>query len=312
MGQLQPFYSIIIPTYARPVQLAECLEALARLEFPRESFDVIVVDDGSASPLEGLVQRFRDHLDISLVTAAHAGPAAARNRGADRATGRFFAFTDDDCRPAPDWLHALAVRCAAVPDHIVGGRTVNALPANPYAATSQLILDVVYAHYNAEGAAASFFASNNLTLPADRFRAIGGFNANFTTSEDRELCDRWLQHGYRMTYAPEALVYHAHPLTLRRFWWQHFGYGRGAWRFHDIRAQRGSGRFEPDWKFYRRLAAAPVTQVHGTRMPMIAALLLVSQVANCAGFVHERRRHRASSSTRVQPDAATRAESRGD
>jgi len=298
MGQLQPFYSIIIPTYARPVQLAECLEALARLEFPRESFDVIVVDDGSASPLEGLVQRFRDHLDISLVTAAHAGPAAARNRGADRATGRFFAFTDDDCRPAPDWLHALAVRCAAVPDHIVGGRTVNALPGNPYATTSQLILDVAYAHYNAEGAAAKFFASNNLTIPADRFRAIGGFNANFTTSEDRELCDRWLHHGYRMTYAPEAVVYHAHALSLRRFWCQHFGYGRGAWRFHHIRAQRGS-RFEPDWIFYRRLGVAPLAKVRGPRMPIIAALLLLSQVANGAGFFYERRQRREAATARV-------------
>ena len=292
IGQSQPFFSIIIPTYARPVQLVECLEALAHLQFPRDSFEVIVVDDGSASPPEGLVQRFRDQLEISLVTVGHAGPAAARNRGVDRATGKFFAFTDDDCRPAPDWLQALAARCAAVPDHIVGGRTVNALPGNPYATTSQLILDVVYAHYNAEGAAASFFASNNLTIPADRFRAIGGFDPNFTTSEDRELCDRWLQHGYRMTYAPEAVVYHAHPLNLRRFWWQHFGYGRGAWRFHQIRAQRGSGRFEPDWIFYRRLGVAPFAKVRGPRMPIIAALLLVSQVANSAGFLYERRQRR--------------------
>jgi GT2 family glycosyltransferase len=289
MGQHQPLFSIIIPTYARPVELADCLEALAHLQFPRDSFEVIVVDDGSTSPPQGVVRRFRDPLDISLVTATHAGPAAARNRGAERAAGKFFAFTDDDCRPAPDWLHALAARCAAVPDHLVGGRTVNALPANPYATTSQLILDVVYAHYNAEGAAARFFACNNLTLPADRFRTLGGFNPNFTTSEDRELCDRWLQHGYGMTYAPEALVYHAHPLNLRRFWWQHFGYGRGAWRFHDIRAQRGSGRFEPDWIFYRRLGTAPFARVRGPRMALIATLLLLSQVANGAGFFYERR-----------------------
>jgi GT2 family glycosyltransferase len=297
MDQHQPVFSIIIPTYERPVELVDCLEALAHLQFPRDAFEVIVVDDGSASPPEGLVRRFRDRLDISLVIAAHAGPAAARNRGAEGAAGKFFAFTDDDCRPAPDWLHALAARCTAVPDHIVGGRTVNALPGNPYAATSQLILDVVYGHYNADGAAARFFASNNLTLPADRFRAIGGYNPNFTTSEDRELCDRWLQHGYGLTYAPEAVVYHAHPLSLRRFWWQHFGYGRGAWRFHNIRAQRGFGRFEPDWVFYKRLGVAPFAKVHGPRMAIIAALLLMSQVANGAGFFYER--HQRSETARA-------------
>ncbi len=96
--------------------------------------------------------------------------------------------------------------------------------------------------------------------------------------------------GYRLTYAPEAIVYHAHPLTLGRFWWQHFGYGRGAWRFHQIRAQRGSGKFRPEWKFYRRLAAAPFGNTSARRMPTIAAMLLVSQVANCAGFLYERSR----------------------
>ena len=110
-----------------------------------DSFEVIVVDDGSPSPPDAVVQRFRDRLDISLLTAVHGGPAAARNHGAQRAAGEFLAFTDDDCRPAPDWLQALVARCAAAPDHIIGGRTVNALTANPYAVTSQLILDVVYA-----------------------------------------------------------------------------------------------------------------------------------------------------------------------
>ena len=289
MSRRQPFFSIIIPTYDRPAELPGCLEALTRLRFPRDSFEVLVVDDGSPAPPDAAVQRFRDRLPISLLTAVHGGPAAARNHGAERAEGRFVAFTDDDCRPAPDWLDALAARCADAPNHIIGGRTLNALAENPYAAASQLILDVVYGHYNSAAAGeARFFASNNMTLAADRFRAIGGFDRDFSTSEDRELCDRWLRHGYRLTYAPEALVYHAHPLSLRSFWWQHFGYGRGAWRFHQVRAQRGSGPFRPDWKFYRRLASAPFTQVRAPRIPMVAALILLSQMANSAGFLYER------------------------
>src|SRR5919109_3753697 len=49
----------------------------------------------------------------------------------------------------------------------------------------------------------------------------GGFDTTFRTSEDRDLCDRWLHHAYRMIYAPEVIVSHAHPLTLRTFWRQH-------------------------------------------------------------------------------------------
>jgi GT2 family glycosyltransferase len=290
MTSRQPTFSIIIPTYSRPQQMAGCLEALAGLRFPADSFEVIVVDDGSPSPPHSAVARFHNRLAIRLLSAAHGGPASARNHGAELASGKFFAFTDDDCRPAADWLDALAVRFGAVPDQIVGGRTVNALIKNSYAATSQFILDVVYSHYNAAGnGQARFFASNNLAVAADRFRDIGGFDRTFTTSEDRELCDRWLRRGYRMTYAPEAVVYHAHPLTLRRFWWQHFGYGRGAWRFHRIREERGCGRFRPDWEFYRRLGAVPFAETRRLRMPIIAALLLVAQVANSAGFMYQSR-----------------------
>ena len=174
---------------------------------------------------------------------------------------------------------------------MIGGRTLNALAQNPYAATSQLILDVVYRYFNGVGIGeARFLASNNLALSAERFEAIGGFDSSFMTSEDRELCDRWLRNGRRITYAPEAVVLHAHPLSLRRVWWQHFGYGRGAWRFHRLREQHGHARFRPDWNFYWQLATAPFAQEGRLRSPVIAALMMVTQVANCAGFFYEGRR----------------------
>src|SRR5262249_14988623 len=135
-----------------------------------------------------------------------------------------------------------------------------------------------------------FFASNNLALPADLFGAVGGFDASFTTSEDRELCDRCLYHGYRMTYAPEAVVYHAHPLTLRSFWRQHFNYGRGAFRFPRIRDRRGSGRFSQELPFYKRLPSLlgrSLAPERGRRLLLMPALLLVWQGANTAGFLWE-------------------------
>lgn len=283
----QPLFSIIIPTYDRPSQLTACLHALARLHSPRNQFEVVVVDDGSPTSPAPVVARFRESLDVALFAQAHAGPAAARNLGAARARGRFLAFTDDDCAPAPDWLTALAARFVAHPHDLIGGRTLNALPDNPYAATSQIIVNSAYAHYNPDPDAACFFASNNLALPAERFGAIRGFDTAFTTSEDRDLCDRWLAHGYRMRYAPEVVVYHAHPLTFRSFWRQHFNYGRGAFRFHQARARRGNGPFRPELRFYRSLFAYPFVQPHPGRRWRTAALLLASQIANTAGFLRE-------------------------
>jgi glycosyltransferase involved in cell wall biosynthesis len=286
----QPTFSVIIPAYGRPRQLTNCLQALAHLHYPREQFEVIIVDDGSMLPLDEVIAAFYDQLDVTLLKQAHAGPAAARNTGAAHAKGQFFVFTDDDCLPALDWLQTLQLRLATTPNQIIGGQTRNALPANPYSTASQVIIDMVYAYYNADPGQARFFASNNLALPAIRFHAIGGFDATFTTSEDRELCDRWRHHGYGMTYAPEVIVYHAHALTLHTFWRQHFNYGRGAFHFHEAQTKynRAPIKVEP-LSFYFDLLRYPLAQASGWRALRLTALMAVTQTANAAGFFRERR-----------------------
>lgn len=290
MTQEKPFFSIIVPTYCRPSQLAACLQSLARLDYPRDCFEVIVVDDGSPVPPESVVATVRNQLDITLITQMNAGPAAARNSGAARAKGGFLAFTDDDCMPAPNWLRAFASRFEKTPDCVIGGRTVNLLTDNIYSTTSQLIIDVVYRHYNAEPNRSRFFATNNMALPADRFFRVGEFDPNFTTSEDREFCDRCLHRELRMTYAPEAVVYHAHPLKFYTFCRQHFNYGRGAFRFHHVRSRRGSGRLTQDLKFHlnlRNWLLYPFSQVRVRQMASLTVLLTAWQVVNAAGFLWE-------------------------
>src|SRR3990172_7747823 len=89
-------------------------------------------------------------IDATCVRQRNAGPASARNTGAAQARGEFLAFTDDDCRPAPDWLRGLALRLTQSPDCVIGGRTTNALPDNPYSSASQLLIDYLYSYYNAD------------------------------------------------------------------------------------------------------------------------------------------------------------------
>ncbi len=289
MARQEKVFSIVIPTYRRPHQLAICLRSLARLDYPRDDFEVIVVDDGGEGPTDAVIEGFRDQLDVTLLLQSHAGPAAARNTGAARAKGTFLAFTDDDCAPAPAWLQGLAGHLSSASDCAVGGRTVNALPQNPYSSTSQMVVDFVYAHYNADASRARFFASNNLALPAALFRATGGFDATLTTSEDRELCDRWLHSGYRMVYAPEAVVHHAHSLTFRSFCRQHFNYGRGACRFYQIRARvrREPARLQAR-AFYVDMLRYPFSRARGRRALVLASLLVVSQGASATGILWEK------------------------
>ena len=277
----------MIPTYGRPRQLADCLWSLARLDYPRDRLEVLVVDDGSPVPLDDAVLTpFRSQLRVTLIRQANAGPAAARNAAADRATGEYLAFTDDDCLPEPGWLRTLAGVWAESPDSMVGGLTLNGAP-NLYSETSQLIVDVVYRHYNADPADAHFIASNNMALPARTFRDVGGFDPSFRAAEDRDLCDRWRHRGKRIVYVPGAVVHHQRPMSAAAFCRQHFHYGRGAEQFSRQRAERGSGHFLVEARFHLDVGNwlwFPLTSVPARRMAQVAALLGVWQISNLAGF----------------------------
>ncbi len=282
-----PIFSIIVPSYNRPNQLLVCLEALARLSYPKDRFEVIVVDDGSEPSLERVVSGFDESLDARCLRQRNSGPAAARNLGARHAKGDILAFTDDDCAPEPGWLNAIAKRVSNGSECLVGGKTVNRLMDNPFSATSQLILDVVYQHYNADPERARFFASNNLAMPTSLFQESGGFDVAFRTSEDREFCDRFLFRGLQLVYEPDAVISHAHDLTFRQFVAQHFNYGRGAHRYHALRALRGSGQFRTELKFHlnlRNWLLLPFVRPGRHTAGLMAGLILTWQAVNAAGF----------------------------
>jgi len=282
-----PLCSIIVPTHARPAQLAECLAALSRLDYPKERLEVIVVDDGGGVPLAPVLERFRQVLDLTVLEQEQAGPADARNAGAERARGEVLAFTDDDCQPAREWLQRLVARLATHPDSAAGGHTINVLRDNSYARTSQLIIDVGYAQNNRDPDEARFFTTNNLVVPAAGFRSLGGFKAGWVTSEDRDFCDRWIARGFTLAYEPAAIVYHAHGLTFRSFCRQHFAYGRGAYRFHRAHARRWKRRIAIEPSFYLTLLLYPFKNARGRDTVQLAVLLQLWNLVNTAGFIWE-------------------------
>ena len=261
------FVSVVVPTRARPEQLADCVAALEALDYPRDRFEVIVVED-----VEG------------------DGPAAARNRGAERARGELLAFTDDDCLPDRGWLRSLVDAWAGRMDVGVGGPTTNGFPENAFAAASQTIVDLVYAHYNGNGVGARFFASNNLAVPARAFAAVGGFDESFTASEDRDFCARWLASGRRLLFASEAVVVHAPRLTFAGFCRRHFEYGRGAYRYHRARPGSLARSVRSELRFHRRLPGLlrPALGAADARGgASLAGLVAAWQLANVAGFAWE-------------------------
>jgi len=287
-----PIASVVIPTFRRPEKVLACLEALARQTFP-EPWEIVVVDDGSPQPIAEALTGRTHGLAVRVIRQDNAGPSAARNRGVDEARGRFIAFTDDDCRPEPGWLEALVRAGRDHPDALVGGTTLNGLPHDPYASASQLIVDLVYEHFNADRERAYFFASNNVLCARDRFVAIGGFDLSFPRpgGEDRDFCDRWRARGWPLLYRDEARIEHRHPQNLRAFVDLHVRYGRGAFLYQAMRSRRRSGNMTEDLKFHGSLLGRVPPALRrlpdGTGRARVAAALVLWQVANAAGFALE-------------------------
>src|SRR5262245_656513 len=96
-----------------------CLRALVSQTYPREHFEVIVVNDGGDVPLAPTLGPFGAHLRLHLIERKSGGPARARNAGVKHSNGALLAFTDDDCEPAPGWLAALYRCFSQCPDHAI-------------------------------------------------------------------------------------------------------------------------------------------------------------------------------------------------
>jgi GT2 family glycosyltransferase len=267
---------------------------LAALDYEPERFEVVVVDDGSTplGPVERVVAEASGPLSARLIPQRHAGPAAARNTGVKHARFDLLAFTDDDCRPDPGWLRALAASCGQEESRVTGGRTVNALEEDLYATATQALVSYLTEESARRGR--PFLASNNLALPRRLFDRVGGFDEGFplAAGEDRDFCDRCIGAGCELVLAKDAVVHHFHAMTAPRFLRQHFHYGRGAFVYHEARLRRNGGgeRFEGPG-FYLRLVGYPLLRRARVRASLRVALLLAAaQVANAAGYLAERRR----------------------
>src|SRR5258708_3222370 len=98
--------SVVIPTYNRPTELRVCLDGFAAQSAPRESFEVIVIADGSREDMEPLVRQFDASMNIVYRRIENSGPSVARNLGIDQAAGTLLLLYDDDLSPAPDIIES--------------------------------------------------------------------------------------------------------------------------------------------------------------------------------------------------------------
>ncbi|MEZ0490653.1 glycosyltransferase family 2 protein [Kineococcus sp. TBRC 1896] len=245
--------SVVVCTRNRPEVLARCLQHLGRLTYP--DLEVLVVDNAPA-----------DDATRDVVAAAAAGDprvryarqevpglSHARNRGLELATGEVVAYTDDDVRVDPWWVHGLVRGFTRRPDvACVAGLTVAAALDTEVEAYfdarvswSTLREPRVYdlATGSAGGAmypyAAGVFGTgaNVAFRRADLVRR-GGFDVFLgagTATRGGEDLDAFVQtivHGGAVAVEPSAVVWHHHRSTPGELAEQMYGYGTGLTAFY--------------------------------------------------------------------------------
>jgi cellulose synthase/poly-beta-1,6-N-acetylglucosamine synthase-like glycosyltransferase len=283
-----PFISIVVPTYARPAHLTRCLRSLVALDYPRDRFEVIIVDDGSEPPIDSEIKPFREQLTISCLRQNHLGVSQARNNGATAACGNFVAFTDDDCRVDPEWLKELALAFQQTPEKLVGGKILNGLPDNIFSHASQLLITYLYSRFNGDPDRSTFITSNNMAIPKREFLEMGGFDTTATlTAEDRLFCHEWIMRGHQIRYVPTAIIHHENRSTLKDFWQQQFKYGKGAYYFRKYRASTDKRTIEP-LNFYWQLLFYPFKIGWGFFAWKLFLLFVLSQFATLLGYLYQK------------------------
>jgi GT2 family glycosyltransferase len=209
--------SVIIPAYNGARTLPVCLQAFQCQTHPPD--EIIVVDDGSIDDTAAVAAGF----GVTVLSQPNAGPAAARNRGAQAAEGDILLFTDADCAPAPDWVERMVAPFA---DPSVAGAK-GAYRTRQRGLIARFVQQEYQDRYDrmAGQAQIDFVDTYSAGYRRDIFLEAGGFDTVFLTAsvEDQEFSFRLAEGGHRLVYVPGAVVYHQHDRTLgeyirRKYW----------------------------------------------------------------------------------------------
>lgn len=199
-----PFISVIIAHLNQPDLLRQCLRSLSNQDYPKDRYEVIVVDNGSTIPPRTVVEPFRNaRLEFELTP----GPGPARNKGTQVAQGEVFAFIDSDETAERSWLRSIGVRLGAGAENIVLGGDVRIACRNPENPTLLEAYECVFAYRQQEYIEKQGFSgTGNLAVRRDDFFKIGPFGG-ISVSEDRAWGKDACERGYRILYVPDMVVF---------------------------------------------------------------------------------------------------------
>jgi GT2 family glycosyltransferase len=285
--------SVIVPHYRDLPALRICLEKLAAQTFPRDEFEVVVADNGSpeVDELRSIVAG-----KARLVVVRERGAGPARNGGVAIATGEVLAFVDSDCQAEPEWL-AEGVKALSTYD-FVGGRVKVLVEDQTHMTPTEAFERVFAFDFKNYITRKGFAGAGNLFCSRALFQQVGGYRS--VVSEDVDWSRRARAKGYRIGFAPEAIV--GHP--ARRTWRElHAKWRRINAEMYQLAAERSAGVV---WWFLRSLLLPASAFAHTPRVIFSRELNGLDQRVAALGVLYRLRFWRFGDSLRLISDHAGR------
>ena len=219
-------YSVIIPVFNRPQEVDELLESLTQQDY--KNFEVIIVDDGSTTPCESILNKYNQKLNLHYFYKPNSGPGQTRNYGAARASGDYLIILDSDCILPPTYFNEIENELRREDADAFGG------PDRAHDSFTPIQKAINYAMV-------SFFTTGgirggkhkldkfyprsfNMGIRRSVYNELGGFS-KMRFGEDIDFSIRIYQGGYKCRLFPEAWVYHKRRTDFKKFYKQVFNFG---------------------------------------------------------------------------------------
>jgi len=215
--------SVVVPVFNAERYLERCIQALLSQAYSKDSYEVIVVDNGSTDASLAIAEQYPQ---IKLLLETERGPYAARNRGISEASGTVIAFTDPDCIPSEDWLQNIVAAMVEPTVWVVLGR--RCLPP------LSLALSMLEAYENAKDEyvlhsqieTLYYGYTNNMAVRKELLNELGPF-LNRSRGADtifvRRVVDTYSSGIVR--YCPNAVVTHLELSSIAVYYRKVFLYG---------------------------------------------------------------------------------------
>jgi glycosyltransferase involved in cell wall biosynthesis len=214
-----PRLSLVIAAYNDWAALEQCLASVAGQRNAPE-FEVLVVDDGSATEAPAAISGRNGQFELRVFRQAHSGIAVARNRGVQEASGDVLLFTDCDCVLDPGCLHQLAQASLQFPgDASFQLRLTSETRSTVGRAEALQHFAVQQGRLDASGQL-MYLNTSGFAIRREAALAFGQlFDPLARRGEDTLLLSQLMKRGHMPHYVPGAAIQHAVRLPLGRYMW---------------------------------------------------------------------------------------------